>query len=283
MAAKKALGRGLEALIPPGAGRRPGVQELPVSALRPNPHQPRRRFGRAELAELAASIREHGVLQPLVVRAAAGGYEVVCGERRLLAAREAGLKTVPCLVREVADDMLLPLALVENLQRDDLNAMEEAAAFKQLVTDYGFTHEEVARAVGKSRAAVTNTLRLLELAPAVQEMVKRGELTAGQARPLVGVQPATRQLALARRIAHQGLSARAAEALAGAGREAGRTRKRRSAAANPYWADIIRRLEERLGTKVTLTGSDSRGAIVLHFFSAAERERLLELLGAGDG
>jgi len=275
MAAKKVLGRGLEALIPPGAAEGAVVREIAVELINPNPRQPRRRFGPDELAEMAASMREHGVLQPLVVRRAGKGYELVAGERRLLAARKAGLKTVPCVVRAVPDELMLPLTLVENLQREDLNAVEEASAFKALVDGYGLSHEAVARAVGKSRAAVTNALRLLELAAPVLAMLEEGKLSAGRARPLVGVEPKSRQIALARRIAREGLSARQAEALA---KRAAPKTGRRAAAATPYLDDLAARLERLLATKVTISGSAKRGTINVHYFSAEDLNRLAEAI-----
>jgi ParB family chromosome partitioning protein len=276
MAAKKRLGRGLDALIPRGPGEGAAVQEIPVDALKPNPRQPRRRFPRDEIEEMAASVREHGILQPLVVRPAGKGYEVVAGERRLLAARAAGLRKVPCLVRDVADDMLLPLALVENLQREDLNAVEEAGAFKALAEDFRLSHEAIARAVGKSRVAVTNALRLLELAAPVVAMLEEGKLTAGQARPLVAVEPKSRQIALARRIARDGLSARQAEALAG--KATRKSRPPRRSAAAPYLDDVAERLEKLLATKVTITGSAKRGTIKVHYFSKEDLNRVVDAL-----
>lgn len=275
MAAKKVLGRGLEALIPPGAGEGAAVREIPVDLIKPNPRQPRRRFGAEELEQMAASIREHGVLQPLVVRRAGKGYELIAGERRLLAARKAGLKAVPCVVRAVPDELMLPLTLVENLQREDLNAVEEAAAYKVLVDEYGLSHEAVARGVGKSRAAVSNALRLLELAAPVRAMLEEGKLTAGQARPLVGVEPKSRQIALARRIGRENLSARQAEALA---RRAAPKGGRRPAAATPYLDDLAARLEKSLATKVTITGSAKRGTVKVHYYSAEDLNRLAEAM-----
>jgi len=278
---KKALGRGLDALIPrPGRGDdRGAVRELPVAAIRPNPHQPRRRFLRAELGELAQSIREHGLLQPLTVRPAAGGYELVTGERRLLAAQEVGLAAVPCIVRDVPDNLLLPLALIENIQREDLGAVEQAHAFKRLNAEFGLSHDAIARAVAKSRAAVSNCIRLLDLPGPIMEMLERGDLNAGQARPLVGIASRSQQLTLARRIARQGLNARQAEALANAAPKPKRPAKRR-AAANPYADALARRLEDRLGTKVEITGTASRGAIKIHYFSATDLERLTDLLAS---
>ncbi len=274
MAAKKVLGRGLEALIPPGAAEGAVAREIAVDLIKPNPRQPRRRFGADELAEMAASIREHGILQPLLVRRAGKGYEVVAGERRLLAARKAGLKAVPCVIRAVPDEMMLPLTLVENLQREDLNAVEEAAAFRVLVDAHGLSHEAVARGVGKSRAAVTNALRLLELAAPVLAMLEEGKLTAGQARPLVSVEPKSRQIALARRIGRENLSARQAEALAK--RAAPKAPRRRGAA--PYLDDLATRLERSLATKVTITGSAKRGTVKVHYYSAEDLNRLAEAM-----
>jgi ParB family chromosome partitioning protein len=275
MAAKKVLGRGLEALIPPGAGEGAAVREIAVDLIKPNPRQPRRRFGAEELEQMAASMREHGVLQPLVVRRAGKGYEVVAGERRLLAARKAGLKAVPCIVRAVPDELMLPLTLVENLQREDLNAVEEAAAYKVLVAEYGLSHEAVARGVGKSRAAVSNALRLLELAAPVLAMLEEGKLNAGQARPLVGVEPKSRQIALARRIGRENLSARQAEAMA---KRAAPRGSRRPSAPTPYLDDLAARLEKSLATKVTITGSAKRGSIKVHYYSAEDLNRLAEAM-----
>jgi len=278
MPPKKGLGRGLEALIPRGRGAEKGgaAREVPVSSIRPNPFQPRRRFPRDEIAELAASIREHGILQPLLVRPVDGAFELVAGERRLLAAQEAGLATVPCVVRDVADNLLLPLALVENLQRDDLGVVDQAHAFHRLAGEFGLSHDAIARAVAKSRAAVTNTIRLLDLPPPVLEMLERGDLTAGQARPLLGVAGRARQLALARRIAEHGLSARRAELLAaGQGKARVRGGKRGGAL---YAEALARRLEDRLATKVEIHGTGQRGYVKVHYFNAGDLDRLVALI-----
>ncbi len=214
MARRSGLGRGLGALIPTEVvtDRTSDLAEISVSAIEPNPAQPRSHFDEELLAALAASIRELGVLQPILVRPLEGGrYQLIAGERRWRAAKRVGLPTVPALIRTVADQSSLEQALVENLHRQDLNPLEEAAAFQQLVEGFGLTHDEVAVRVGKSRAAVSNTLRLFQLPPAIQRMVMDGALSAGHARALLGTPDRAFQEALARRAVAEQLSVRAVE------------------------------------------------------------------------
>lgn len=208
------MGRGLSALIATGesvGGLR--FEELPVTAIRPNARQPRQSFPRAGIEELAASIREVGVLQPLVVRSAAGGFELIAGERRLRAAKEAGLERVPVLIRQADDNESMELALVENLQRENLSPLETAAAYQTLMDGFGLTKDELARRLGKSRAAVTNTLRLALLPEPVQEMLTAGHLSEGHARALLGLQDEQQMVALARRVHAEKLSVRKTEEL----------------------------------------------------------------------
>jgi ParB family chromosome partitioning protein len=234
---RRGLGRGLSALLdeieaplPDAAGApgRPGVTEAPIELVRPNPHQPRRRFDDAEMDELAASIRAKGLLQPILVRPAPetpGAYQIVAGERRWRAAQRAELRTIPVLVRELDDAETLEIAIVENVQRTDLSAIEEAESFRTLIERFGRTQATVADTVGKSRAHVASALRLLQLPPAVQDMVRDGKLTAGHARPFSGRADAE---ALARQVAERGMNVREAEALArdtGAPRPGGRPPK----------------------------------------------------------
>jgi len=215
MSKHKGLGRGLDALL--GGGSRTksdgDLADLAVGSLRPGKYQPRTRMDQASLAELAESIRVRGILQPVVVRPVDGGnYEILAGERRWRAAQIAGLASIPALVREVSDDAALGIGLIENIQREDLNPIEEASGLKRLVEEFRLTHEEAARAVGRSRSAVTNLLRLLELAQAVQEMLLEGRLDMGHARALLGVGKA-KQVELAGQVAARGLSVREAERL----------------------------------------------------------------------
>jgi len=270
---RRGLGRGLDALL---GGEEP-VRALPVDGLRPSRVQPRASFDEEGLAELAASIRAQGVVQPIVVTPdGAGGYTIVAGERRWRAARQAGLETVPVVVREVASEQeLLELALIENLQRTDLNPLEEAEAYRALQDRFGLSHEEIAVRVGKSRPAVSNTLRLLKLPPEVQELLRAGQLTAGQARPLLALESAEEQVELARRAVAQGLSARELEARAGV---EPRPRARAAPPVEPNAAAAAERLTQRLQTRVDIVRRRRGGEVRIHFHSEEELIRLYELL-----
>src|SRR3954454_18028461 len=204
------LGRGLAALIPQ-RGEQPASVELPISAISRNPYQPRQAFEQGQLDELAASISEHGVLQPVLVTEVAGGYRLIAGERRLRAAEMAGLERIPALVRSADESLQLSWALIENMQRSDLNALEEATAFKRLVDEFGLTHDEVATRVGKSRSAVANTLRLLDVAPAVKDALVHGTISEGPARALAGLQDHAQQAAVLMDIESRSLSVRQTE------------------------------------------------------------------------
>lgn len=213
MARRSALGKGLGALIPSEAASDHGsaLLHIPVSAINPNPHQPRENFDDESLSSLTASVREVGVLQPILVRRDGESYELVAGERRWRAAKRAGLVTIPALVRTADDVASMTQALVENLHREDLNPMEEAAAYQQLIEDFGLTHEDVAARVGRTRASVSNTLRLFQLPPGLQRLVIDGQLSAGHARALLGTPDRSFQEQLARRTVAEGLSVRAVE------------------------------------------------------------------------
>src|SRR3954463_9054091 len=206
------LGRGLAALIPQRDEQSASV-ELPIASISRNPFQPRQAFQQAQLDELATSIAEHGVLQPILVTEVAGGYRLIAGERRLRAAEMAGLERIPALVRSADDSLQLSWALIENMQRSDLNALEEATAFKRLVDEFGLTHEEVATRVGKSRSAVANTLRLLDVAPEVQEALVRGTITEGHARAIAGLDDPAQQASVLMIIESRAMSVRQTEEL----------------------------------------------------------------------
>lgn len=279
------LGRGLGALIPTGPAEEQiegaRFEEIPLDSIEPNPRQPREVFDPDALAELVTSIREVGILQPIVVREVdPGRYQLIMGERRWRASREAGLDAVPAIIRDTADDALLRDALLENLHRQELNALEEAAAYAQLLEEFGATHEELADRVGRSRSHVTNTLRLLHLTPSVQRRVAAGVLSAGHARALLALDDADAQERLASRVVAEGLSVRAVEEIVAVGAQeraapAPRTRK----AVAPAVAVLADRLSERLDTRVSVELGKRRGKVVIQFGSVDDLERIAGLLG----
>jgi ParB family chromosome partitioning protein len=312
------LGRGLGALIPsaPPQERRPtlvpgehdvahGQQspdgqpassrveglsayfaEIPLDSIVPNPRQPRSVFVEEALAELVNSVREVGLLQPVVVRpTAAGHFELVMGERRWRAAREAGLAAIPSIVRVTGDQDLLRDALLENLHRSQLNALEEAAAYDQMLQDFGCTHEELAQRIGRSRPQISNTLRLLKLPPAVQRRVAAGVLSAGHARALLGLDSADAQDRLAHRIVAEGLSVRAVEEIVTLGDDdsAGRTPKSRPRRVSaPGLSDLAARLSDRYETRVRVDVGRTKGRITIDFGSLDDLQRILGLLAPGE-
>jgi ParB family chromosome partitioning protein len=283
---RKPLGRGLDALIP-GAPR-PAIAEVGVAEqdehsvaidrIRANPRQPRTAFDETALAELAASIRIQGILQPLLVRPDGdGGYELVAGERRLRAARLAGLREVPIVARELSDRESLELALIENIQRDDLSPLDEAAAYQRLLDDFGHTQEEIATHVGKSRSAVANALRLLRLPEPIKQDLARGRLSAGHARVLLSIESADAQLRAARQILARQLSVRETEKLAGARRDG-----ERAAVRDPHRAALERDLSAALGTRVRIHPRGRGGRIEIEYYSREELQGLVERLSRGD-
>lgn len=281
---KPGLGRGLSALIPPS---RPSeaVEEVDIDLVIPNPEQPRMRMDAEALEALTQSIREHGVIQPLLVSRSQtheGTYQLIAGERRLRAARAAGLTKIPVVVKEAAGRALLELALVENIQRADLNPLEEAAAFRRLHDDFGLTQEEIARRVGRSRAAVANTMRLLSLGEEMRLSLARGEISEGHARALLGIEdPAAREAAW-RRVVAEGLTVRQTEALArGEARKAATEPAIRAPRAKaPEVADLERRLEAALGTRVTLSPGRRGGRVVIHYYTPEQLEDVVRRLEA---
>ena len=284
------LGRGLNALIPAATGSSSGFLMLRLNAIQPNPRQPRGQFDPTALEELAHSLREVGMLQPIVVRPVTEGrYEIVAGERRFRAARLAGLEEVPAVVRTTQDGDLLTEALVENIHRADLNPLEEAAAFQQLLDDFGVTHDQLATKLGKSRPAVSNTLRLLTLPAPLQEHVATGKLSAGHARALLTLDDPEMQRRIARRVIADGLSVRATEALVrkitgeeadGALDELAASAKRRTA--SPY-AHLQAVLTDALATSVQIKGTSTRGRVVIDYAGPDDLQRLLDILGRGAG
>ena len=283
---KRGLGRGLDALIQGpdasevaerGGGEGGGIHKLPVAALKPNRWQPRSSFDDHELEALAASIRTQGMVQPLVVTLDSdGSYSIVAGERRWRAARRAGLDEVPVVIRGDLDDRArLELALVENLQRSDLNALEEAEAYATLQEKFGLSQEEIAIRVGKGRTTITNSLRLLKLPQEVRELLRAGQLTAGQARPLLALGDRERQIALAEQAVREELSARQLEHLAAPPRERSKRQPRK---VEVHTAAAEEKLTRRLQTRVEIRRQGQGGRLQIHFHSEEELMRLYDLL-----
>ncbi len=280
MAQRSGLGKGLDALIPAGKtspGGEGGVTQIPIDSIQRNPRQPREKFDIEELENLAASIREHGVIQPLIVSPSRGGvYTLIAGERRLQASRKAGLKTVPVVVRHASDQQLLELALVENVQRADLNAIEEAEAYQHLAKEFKMSHEMIATRVGKSRVAVTNTMRLLDASAAVKQALVDRRITEGHARAMLSLS-AKAQEVLLNQILNLDLSVRSTEVLARkySGQEPVAKKK---AGRSPNVNDVERRLQSSLGTKVSLKHSKRGGTVTIFYYSDEELNSLLEKL-----
>jgi ParB family chromosome partitioning protein len=301
MSERKVLGRGLSSLIPPAAPSAPRATaeparivpvgatagelagralSIPVAEIFVNPRQPRRRFSEAALDELAQSIREVGILQPLLVRKTERGYELIAGERRLRAAKKAGLHVVPAVVRASSDVDQLDLALIENLQREDLNPIEEAQGFQRLQTEFGFTQDDVARKVGKERSTVANLLRLLNLSPAVQEMLATGALAMGHARALLPLEDPRRQETIARRVEKEGLSVRQVESLVRSMLKApaGRRRAADQADGDPNLRHLADELQRVLGTRVELLAKGKGGEVRIHFYTPEDLRRVTDRL-----
>jgi ParB family chromosome partitioning protein len=273
------LGKGLEALIPRATDTAPA--EIPVDRVHRNPHQPRHAFDEESLAELAASIAAHGVIQPIVVRGSAdGGYELVAGERRLRAARMAGLQHIPAVIRDSQNTEMLELALVENVQRADLNAIEEAAAYRELIDGFGLTHEAVATRVGKSRVAISNALRLLDLAPETRQAIIEGRITEGHGRALAALTIAELQRAVLQVVLERHLSVRQTEELVRRKRDAAEPRRK---PLSEDLADLEAQLRGILATKVGIVRTRRGGRLVIDFYSDEELDRLYSIITRGAG
>lgn len=281
---KRGLGRGLSALIP--GGEEHGLAEVPIGSIGPNPLQPRAALAPETLAELAESIREHGVLQPLIVTRAASGpteYTLIAGERRWRAAQLAGLATVPVIIQEASSREMLELALVENLQRADLNPLEAAGAFRQLIDEFGLTQEQVAARVGKSRAAVANTLRLLTLPAAAREALASGQISEGHARALLGLRSEEAVHVALAQVLSKGLTVRETEALVqrlNGERPAPKASGQRPTP--PETQALEERFRQALGTKVSLVRGRKGGRLVIHFYSDEELDSLYRRLVGED-
>ena len=278
---KKALGKGLGALLPSSKTSQPtepaDVQRIRIENIVPNRYQPRHTFSKEDLAELAASIKESGVLQPIMVRRKGDGiYELIAGERRWRASKEAGLETIPVVIRNCSDQEALLLALVENLQREDLNPMETARAYSRMMNEFGLTQDAIAVKVGRDRSSIANFVRLIHLHPEVQELVEGGTLTTGHAKALLGLPSPEEQLRIGKLVAAGTLSVRETEKLVELNL-VGKKRQPKSPRSSP-WTDLEARLQKRLGTKVTVHPHKQGGKVVIHYFSPDELDGVVEAL-----
>ena len=279
---KLALGKGLGALIPDI--RAAGDMEVDyfycqVSLIRPNRYQPRKKFKEKELAALSASIKEQGIIQPLLIRRLDDGYELVAGERRLRAAKLAGYQDVPCVIKDLTEKQLLEMSLVENIQRENLNPMEESDAYHRLITEFELTQEEVAIHVGKSRSAVANFLRLRQLPESIKESIVDGALSMGHARALLGISNKAQQSAVWRAVVAKELSVRETESLVNRlKKESGDSRKRKEGSEEIYFTNISEELSRNFGTKVKIRRRGQKGKVEIEFYSNEDLDRLLHLL-----
>lgn len=294
MAAKKkntGLGKGLEALFGEVNGdtissqkkpaaknvKKEGTTQIAIDDIKPNAGQPRKTFSEESLAELAESIKEHGVIQPIIVRQSGSSYEIVAGERRWRASRLAGLKKVPCLVRDLTDEELMLLAIVENMQREDLNPIEEAEGLDRMIKKYGMTQEQVSKSVGKSRPYISNSLRLLKLPKEVRQMMSEGIISGGHGKALLSIKGEKEKVRIAKLIEKNGLSVRDVEKMSAASSKPP-VKKGRPAERNADVLQVEAELKEHLGTKVNLKLGAKKGKIEIEYYSRDELERLIDLL-----
>lgn len=287
----RGLGKGLEALFgnaeidtkeisiePTEDTKAQGISFVDVNDIKPNENQPRKSFDEEKLEELASSIKEHGLIQPVILRKAEIGYEIVAGERRWRACRKAGLKEIPCIVKELTDEQNMLMAIIENMQREDLNPIEEAEGLNQMIASFGMTQEQVSKSVGKSRPYITNALRLLKLPETVKSFVSEGKLTTGHARAIAGIGDPDKQLEIANLVLEKNLSVRELEKLI---KESYVQKKKNSRKKIEKSADVIRveeDLKQIMGTKVNLTQKGKKGKIEIEYYNKEDLERLIEML-----
>lgn len=276
----KGLGKGLHAFFPPTeAGEEEHIKDVSITELRPNPYQPRKVFDQKAIDELRESIQEHGILQPIVVRKSIKGYEIVLGERRFRAASEAGLKTIPVIVKDYSEQKMMEVALIENLQREDLNPVEEAQAYQKLMEHLKITQEELASRVGKSRPHIANHIRLLQLPKPVLELLSNGQLSMGHGRALLGLKKKTKLQQVVQRITEEGLNVRQLEKLiSDINKNVPRGTKKKTVQTNIFFKEKESFLRDRFGTSVSIKKSKRKGKIEIEFFSQDDLERILDLL-----
>ena len=285
-AKKKGLGKGLESLLMStdisvddtvDDENIEGLSRLDIDDIKPNENQPRKTFDPEKIEDLANSIKEHGVIQPLVVRKIETGYEIVAGERRWRAARQAGLKEIPCIVRELSDEQNMLFAIIENMQREDLNPIEEAEGLERMITNFGMTQSEISKSVGKSRPYITNSLRLLKLPDEIKDMMVDGKLTTGHGRALITIEDEDKAIEIAKKVAKEGLSVRKIEELANEKKKK-RGKPAKRAPKSPDVLLVERELKDVLGTKVNLNMTGNKGVIEIECYSKDEANRIIEML-----
>ncbi len=276
---RQALGKGLGALIPekpsPEIDGKKGLRNCGIEEIQPNPFQPRKHFKEEQLQGLTESIREKGILQPLIVRRKGAGFELIAGERRWRAAQKAGLKEVPIIIRDVSETELLELSLIENIQREDLNPVEEAEAYKSLMEHFHLTQEEISKRVGKDRTTITNTIRLLKLPPEIRESLVEGAISMGHARAFLSLEGPEKQKQAFRKVLAANFSVRQTESLIKRLRSKTQPGPAKN---NPEWSPLVEELQQALGTKVRILGKSKRGKIEIEFYSREELDRILDLL-----
>lgn len=282
---KKGLGKGLGALLDAGGvfSEESGIVELRINDIEPNKEQPRKHFKQEKLEALAESIIQHGVIQPIIVKKEDEGYNIIAGERRWRAAKLAGLRTIPSIIKDISSRETMEIALIENLQREDLNPIEEAEAYQKLMDEHGLTQEALSKVVGKSRAAIANSVRLLSLTDKIREMLIEELLTPGHARTLINIEDEEKQQSLADDIVERKLSVRDAEKLAGEEKQIKQTTKRKSNRnKDANIIDLEERLKSIFGTKVDLRHNVNKGKIVIEYYSNDELDRIIEIISNGD-
>lgn len=283
---KRGLGKGLGALIPQGSVFTGGrtIVNLDVNNVVPNPRQPRTHFAKEALHDLAESIKVQGIIEPILTRMRDGKYELVAGERRLRAAKLAGIAVIPAIVKDFTDEQSLELSLIENLQREDLNPMDEAEGYARLASEFGLTQEDISKRVGKDRSTVANMIRLLSLPKQIKESLRKSEITVGHARPLLGLEDAEKQIHFWREIVKGKLNVRDAEILVTGREEKPRAKKggrKRAFTQNAELNSLVEQLTEHLATKVKIFGAPQRGRIEIEYYSQEDLERVLELITGG--
>jgi ParB family chromosome partitioning protein len=273
---KVTLGRGLDALIPTDKEVK-GYILADIDQIKPNAYQPRKDFGEDGIDELASSIKQKGIIQPLVGRRIGNGYEIIAGERRWRAAQKAGLKRIPIIVKDVSDSEILELALIENLQREDLNPIEEAIAYEQLIGDFGLTHDEISKRIGKDRSTITNQIRLLRLPERIKQAIMDREISAGHARALLSIESQTKALEILELIKRNKLSVRQTEKLV-QGLMKAREAEKKQKYVDPFLGNVIEKLKSVLGTQIRIIDRNGKGKIEIEYYSLDDLERIIESL-----